>query len=326
MKSFSQYYFFISLLIISNSVFGQFLADTPAVNPMNPNPFQSYSGPKSITRNIKKDNKGNLWFASWEGVFKFDGSSFVNVTIDKTGSRFFSFIQDSKDHFWMGSIGSGVWYFDGQSFQNFTVKDGLANNNVLDIYEDSKGRIWFATEGGASYYDGETFTNLTTDNGLLNNDLNSIIEDKNGTFWLASRGELSLYDGKNFSTKKKPDGSAFINVRTLLKDNNGNIWLAGNDGLWRYDGNNLKRFSDKFTGYVYQDNNGNIWTSSEGDSGWMISRYDSSSLQQEFIPATVIYEDERMLFGIAEDENNKIWFGTLKGICIFDGIVVECSQ
>src|SRR6266481_5081432 len=100
-------------------------------------------GPNSITRTIKQDRKGNIWIASWEGIFRYDGKSFTNITSKVSSEHFFSVLEDRKGNFWFGSIGSGVFLYDGKSFKNFTTREGLLNNEVTSIYEDKKGNIWF---------------------------------------------------------------------------------------------------------------------------------------------------------------------------------------
>ena len=116
--------------------------------------------PKGIVRTIKQDKKGNIWITSWEGVFKYDGKTFTNVTRKVSTARFFSVLEDRKGNFWFASIGSGVYYYDGKTFQNFTTKDGLAGNEVTNIYEDKTGAVWFGTGNGASRYDGKSFRNF----------------------------------------------------------------------------------------------------------------------------------------------------------------------
>jgi len=278
-------------------------------------------GPNSITRTIKQDRKGNIWFASWEGIIRYDGNSFTNITSKVSLSNFFSVLEDRKGNFWFASIGTGVYYFDGKSFTNFTTKDGLANNRVPNIYEDKNGNIWFGTEGGASYYDGKSFRNFTTKEGLPHNDVNSIIEDKTGKFWFGTRGDACFYDGKTFTIFTNKEGEPFTNVRSIIEDKKGNIWLGGNDGLWRYDGRSFTNFTTKFVGFIYEDKKGNIWTSSESANtqGWTLSRYDEKSLSYAKATATQIRTEEGMFFGILEDNMGNIWFGTLNGVCRYDG-------
>ncbi|HTD41686.1 MAG TPA: two-component regulator propeller domain-containing protein [Mucilaginibacter sp.] len=258
------------------------------------------SGPNRITRNIIQDRKGNIWIASWEGIFKYDGKSFTNITSKVSSARFFSVLEDSKGNLWFGSIGSGVYYYDGKSFRNFTTKEGLAGNGVTCIYEDKTGNIWFGTEAGASRYDGKSFRNFKIrevlpptdadsvhvsvyqhqlpEGSWMHNDVNSIIEDKTGKLWFGTRGYACVYDGKTFTTITNKDGKPFANVRSIIEDKKGNIWLGGYDGLWRYNGSTFTNFSQKFVGYIYEDKKGNIWTSSERDNSqaWVSSERDNS--------------------------------------------------
>lgn len=298
-------------------------------------------GPNSIVRTIKQDRRGNIWITSWEGVFKYDGKSFTNVTSKVSSARFFSVLEDRKGNFWFASIGSGVYYYDGKSFQNFTTKDGLANDRVTTIYEDKTGAVWFGTEGGTSRYDGKSFRNLKMneappvtqgdsvhisvyqnplpENHWIHNDVNAVIEDKTGKFWFGTRGNATVYDGKTFTTFTN-NGKPFTNVRSIIQDKKGNIWLGGTDGLWRYDGSTFTNFTPKFVGYIYEDKKGNIWTSSESANtkGWVLSRYAEKSLTDKKPTVTEI-TNKPMIFGILEDEKGNIWFGDFNGAHRYDG-------
>ncbi|MDR7210296.1 two-component regulator propeller domain-containing protein [Flavobacterium piscis] len=299
-------------------------------------------GPNSIVRTIKQDRKGNIWIASWEGVFKYDGKSFTNITSKVSAARFFSVLEDRKGNFWFTSVGSGVYYYDGKSFQNFTTKDGLASDRVGDIYEDKTGTIWFSTENGASRYDGKSFRNfkmkeapaVTPADSLhssvyqhslpevswMHNDVNAIIEDKTKKLWFGTRGYAFVYDGKTFTTITNAAGKPFANVRSIIKDKKGNIWLGGYDGLWRYDGSTFTNFSQKFVGYIYEDRKGNIWTSSESANvqGWVLSRYDEKTLT-DVAPIVTEIINKPMIFGILEDDKGNIWFGDFDGVRRYDG-------
>ena len=296
------------------------------------------TGPNHITRNIIQDIKGNIWIASWQGVFRYDGKSFTNITIKVSSARFFSVLEDTKGNLWFGSIGSGVYYYDGRSFRNYTTKEGLAGNGVTCIYEDKAGNIWFGTEGGVSRYDGKSFRNY-----MMNGGVNSIIEDKTGRFWFGTTGNTFVYDGKTF-TIFTHDGKPFTNVRSIIKDKKGNIWLGGNDGLWRYNGSTFTNFTQNFVGYIYEDKKGNIWTSSESINGqdlvlshydkkslsgfvsangqWVLSRYDEKSLSNQRPTVTEIKPEEGMIFGILEANDGSIWFGASDGVYRYDGSTI----
>ncbi len=60
------------------------------------------------------------------------------------GSTVYSMCQD-KDGFMWFATENGLSRYDGTHFKNFTVKDGLPDNEVLKVFADSKGRIWIGT-------------------------------------------------------------------------------------------------------------------------------------------------------------------------------------
>jgi len=302
---------------------------------------RSETGPDNITRNIIQDRRGNIWIASFDGVFRYDGKSFTHVTSEVSSARFFSVLEDRKGNLWFGTIGSGVYYYDGTFFRNFTTKDGLVNNEITCIYEDKAGNIWFGVNGGASRYDGKSFRNFMMNGDLMSedrtgktfpdftrppNEVSTIVEDKAGKFWFGTRGNTYVYDvnlkeggqGKTF-TVFTHEGKPFKNVRSITEDKKGNIWLGGPDGLWRYDGRTFANFAQEFVGFIIEDKKGNIWTSSEGDNspGWALSRYEGKSLSDKKPTVTKI-TNKPMIFGILEDDKGNIWFGA-DGVYRYDG-------
>lgn len=330
MKKYAHIYTLFLLFVFNTSCEGQNKTDLPKENIRSESKEVVTSHrPNRITRNIIQDRKGNIWIAAFDGIFRYDGKSFTNITSKVSSARFFSVLEDRIGNFWFASIGSGVYYYDGKSFRNFTTKDGLASDRVTEIYEDKTGNIWFGTEGGASRYDGKSFRKDKMNVGFQalpdnhDNDVNAIIEDKTGKFWLGTRGNAFVYDGKTF-TVFTHDGKPFRNVRTIIEDKKGNIWLGGNDGLWRYDGSTFTNFTQKFVGYIHEDKKGNIWTSSERDNNrvWVLSRYDGTSLSNKKPTVTEI-TTKPMIFGILEARDGSIWFGALDGVYRYDGNTIK---
>ena len=79
------------------------------------------------------------------------------------------------------------------------TSDGLPNNSVRYLYQDSKGFLWLATLNGLSRYDGNSFLTFRPEIGdkvsLADNRIYDLTEDKNGFLWISTTPELfSCYD------------------------------------------------------------------------------------------------------------------------------------
>ncbi len=280
-------------------------------------------GPQSITRKILEDKNGNIWLASWEGILKYDGTTFTNYTNKDSLRRhhIFTILEDTKGNLWFGTIGGGVYFYDGKEFTNYTTEDKLASNRIGCFYEDKKGNIWVGTMNGLSRYNGKDFKSYIIEGGTNNNDINSIIEDDNGDLWIVTRGTAFTFDGKEFTTITNED-RPFNNVRSIIKDKKGNIWLGGNDGLFTYHNNTFTNHSTEFVGYIYEDSKGRIWTSStvnKNMGSWALVRYDNFITPLIKMTPTIINPNIGMLFGIEEDSKGNIWFGNLEGVGRYDG-------
>src|SRR2546426_11512331 len=78
--------------------------------------------------------------------------------------------------------------------RRFSVNDGLANNAVRCIFQDSKGYLWFGTNDGLSRFDGYRFTNYGLRDGLEYPFVATIIEDRQGRIWVGGSGLARLTD------------------------------------------------------------------------------------------------------------------------------------
>lgn len=307
-------------------------------------------GPSSITRNILEDKDGNMWFASWEGIMRYEpakaleaeGKPFTNFT-NKEGLRryhVFSVLRDRRENLWFGTIRGGIYRYDpsvylktpATAFINLTTKQGLADDAIGCMLEDRAGNIWIGTFNGLSFYDpkispdaeGNIFQNYIMEGEKDNSDINSIVEDRNGTFWFGTRGEVFCYDGKSFTAFKDRNGLPLRNVRSIIEDKEGKIWLGGNEGLWSYDPaigvTSFTLYTRDFAGYIYEDSKGNIWagTNEPGERDWVLTRYDQKTLANGSTDGTRIHKQKGQIFGILEDSKGNIWFGNERGACRFD--------
>jgi hypothetical protein len=84
-------------------------------------------------------------------------------------------------------------------FEHLTVEDGLSNNFIRSIVQDSSGFMWFATEDGLNKYDGYTFTVYRHDPdvpaSLSENNVGVVQVDKAGILWIGTiAGGLNAFN------------------------------------------------------------------------------------------------------------------------------------
>ncbi|MBI9101958.1 MAG: diguanylate cyclase [Spirochaetales bacterium] len=90
---------------------------------------------------------------------------------------------------------------DGETFQRYLLDrnnpEGINNNTIRVLMEDSLGRFWVGTGGGGlNLYNDEddTFTHLTTRDGLSNNFIMSVNEGGDGNIWVGTKYGISIID------------------------------------------------------------------------------------------------------------------------------------
>ena len=72
------------------------------------------------------------------------------------------------------------------SYKRYGVEDGMASSEVYCVIEDSKGYVWFGTDGGVSKFNGYEFTNYSTLDGLTDNTVFKLYEDYKGRIWYST--------------------------------------------------------------------------------------------------------------------------------------------
>ncbi|RKU12272.1 hypothetical protein C6503_17715 [Candidatus Poribacteria bacterium] len=93
---------------------------------------QSEALPMNSVDNIMQDSSGNLWFT---------GVKNLPPTLNET--------EESVSMVY-NVVNAGVSVYNGEAFQNFDTDDGLPSNRVWSVFEDSSGKLWFATDNGVA--------------------------------------------------------------------------------------------------------------------------------------------------------------------------------
>lgn len=123
-----------------------------------------------------------------------------------------------------------------QSIGKFSMSDGLPSNIVLDIFEDSRGLVWLATDAGLFEFLGEQINFRNELSSLQGEIVNSICEDENGNLLFSSPGVgLCKFDGAKLSIISLDSIIEENEITCLLKDKlSKNIILSSSEGVFVY--------------------------------------------------------------------------------------------
>lgn len=174
--------------------------------------------------------------------------------------------------------------------------DGLPNNSVRYIFQDSKGFIWLCTLNGLVRYDGNSFLTFQAPleksavPALYDNRVYNIFEDRQGFLWINTASELfSCYDAQlDRFVDFTGSGKHKENFSDIYLANNGDLWL------WHQQGKSIRQIIHQkdrtFKSIEYQIGDGN--------------------------------QSENRVNFVSEDSSGRIWVGTQKGlISIYKGEV-----
>lgn len=152
---------------------------------------------------ILQDRQGYMWFATQDGLNRFDGYNFTvykptaNNANSLSNNVIKTLFEDRAGIIWIGTAGGGLNRFDPvtETFSSFRYdpfdKSSLSNNDVYSIYEDTRGNLWIGTFGGGlNLFDRkkQTFTAYRFDaadpNSISGDAVRAITEDRNGNLWI----------------------------------------------------------------------------------------------------------------------------------------------
>ncbi|MEM9052516.1 MAG: two-component regulator propeller domain-containing protein [Bacteroidota bacterium] len=244
----------------------------------------------NIVRDMVETEDGTLWLATSNGVSSVREDSFETFYInDGLGSNDLYSLEISQDgSLWIGSE-AGVSVLKNGDFTEFSLPAVKADSVnfvrsgtiVHDILEDSKGNMWFGTNGGAFKFDGSSLSHLNEESGLCGNAVKSILEDDQGNIWFSTHdGGACVWNCTEFS-----------NVKTEL-DPHGSLATSG----------------------LFQDSQGNVWIPTDHVS---MFRYENGRVHKMFQPQGCISHALRTTY---EDSKGRLWFGGWLGVYRLDPI------
>ena len=167
----------------------------------------------------------------------------IGQELPQSGNDVYSVLKDRDGNFWLAASW-GLYRKDIGSNEYRKVGD-LGDCWILDMMEDSKGNIWFASMGDAIWRyspSDRKYRHYPYDeshrNGLWSNSISSVYEDGKGRIWFSTdRGGLVMYNRNkdNFRSYGIEDGLPDDTSYSIVEDGSGNLWFGTNKGLVRFN-------------------------------------------------------------------------------------------
>jgi len=296
--------YFIGLIIIilsNSSVIAQML------------PLKNYSTkdglPQSSVKCIFQDSTGFIWFGTFNGISKFNGTKFVNYNVENglSDNNVSSILEDSKGNLWI-TTSQGLDRLTDTMFVQETW-----TRRADKIVEDSKGNLFL--DGGMRElikYDRENPVAIVPESGKWKAPIADIFIDSDDVLWILTNRGLYTYNGFQINTVILEEKSFFSNAVCMLIDHEKNIWIGTEEGLHKYFNGEVKSFSresglaDNHVLCLMEDSNNTLWAGTFGG----VNKIDDNGISTYTVRNGF---PDNIIISMFEDREGIKWFGTNGG-------------
>ena len=288
---------------------------------------------------ILKDRYGLMWFATEDGLNRFDGTDVLVYRHNKKdstslrASEISSLHQDAHGRIWVGTIEGGLHLYN----RNKDSFESIASpHSVTSLASDAKGRLWAGTSGGLISVNPQTRQITTFSSSAHIPDqiskglILSVAIDRKQRVWIGSDKGLfridtfDKYEEHVNYLQSLPDEAGSRSVKSILEDHQGNIWVGTFSGLFKLnaDGRILQRFrfeagnknslSSNMVFAMARENNSYLWVCT--DAGLDILDTATGSITRHGPdPRTQFSLNNKSIRSILIDNEGICWLGTYKG-------------
>ncbi len=301
---------------------------------------------------IHRDKFGFIWFATQDGLNKYDGLQFEIFKHSEStpgtipANHIQTIAEDKEGNIWLGTRVDGLSKYQrsDKKFRNYKHspknKNSLSSNKINKVLIDHTGLIWIGTSSGLNVYNEKTkvfkkYYHLSDDpNSLISSKILSIYEDSNRDIWVGTDKGLNLLNRKNntwirFTFKKEGDSNN-NHIYTIIEDSKKQIWTGTSEGL-----NLVNKKARTFIHYAVEaDKNSSLSINpvyalslSQNDKLWVgtntsLQQFDINTRKIVSVNDNSINEDltpNDGIYSLEEDKNGILWIGTSsQGVIKYD--------
>lgn len=313
---------------------------------------------QSVVVDILQDQQGFLWFATQDGLNRYDGYEFKIFRFDPrnpaglNSNNILSIDIDANGVLWIGTNSGGLNRYDPKTgqFSHYTHKpddpNSLTENSISAVLVDTQGMVWAgSSSSGLNRLDPASgivtrYQNDPADPASLSsNNISGLTLGLDGALWISTfdRGlnRLEPVSGKITRYQYDPadPGSLSSNLlQSIYIDRQGRLWVGTMD-------NGLNRFnaqSENFTRYLpdpsqpdglgaawiyafFEDNAGRFWIGTQSGGLHLLDRQSGKFTRLRNQLDDPSSPGNDTCMSIFQDSAGVLWFGTFgSGLDKFD--------
>ncbi len=305
---------------------------------------------QNTIEDIFKDSRGFVWFATRNGLNRYDGYSFKiykaeNSEQDLSSNFVHSICEDLEGNLWIGTE-NGLNIFDTKTntfsalFHNPEDTNSISDNNISEVVCDKNGIIWAGTytEGliriqkttNAKYIFKRYKYTPNKSTGILSNTIHTLFIDKENKLWIGTNNginKLSIGTNSFEPFRKITDETnplSHNSVSSIFEDSSGYIWIGTWNGLNRmnkatgeikyflFDADNQSNISNSAINTIDEDIEGNLLIGTI-DGLNMYIRKENSFCQFHVNSNSDNALSNELVSCIETDRFGNVWIGTHMG-------------
>ena len=273
--------------------------------------------PQDWVCSLEEDREGNLWVGTGGGLALLrERKVMMYSPPDAWQNRpVNSIVRTFDGKVWAATEGAGIYSFDGVIWKNYGAAEGLANQFVWSLFEDSRHQLWAGTWGGGLFrLENGKFVSQT--NLIPHVDAVVAIEESPpGTLWVGTSAGLVRIQGNSVERLAVMGGAAAGDVRVVESGTDGEIWIGTQGsglGLWKDGQFRTFQASDglpeDFILSLRCETNGTLWI---GTLDMGLCRYQNGVFRNI---TTAHGLSGNTIHRIEDDQLGNFWFNSTKGL------------